>query len=76
MTEVTVAFPKSFKLAKIDIGLPTILLLPITTTCFPVKSILKCFKMNIIPLGVHGINLGLPITVILHFLDENHQHPL
>ena len=51
----------SFKLDKTETGLPTILLRPTTTTCLPFKSTSKCFNINIMPLGVHGINRGRPI---------------
>ena len=56
---MTVAFSLSISGA---IGFPTILLLPITTQCFPEISILLLFKSSIIPAGVHDTNPFLPIT--------------
>ena len=58
---VTVAFPIDLRLESTDTGLPTILLLPTTTTCFPLIGMLKCFNTYIMPFGVHGINRGLPM---------------
>jgi hypothetical protein len=58
---VTVALPKgSFLLSRMLIGLPITLLLPITTACLPVVSILKCYSNNMMPSGVAGTKVGSP----------------
>ena len=55
---VTVAFSLSMS---IDIGFPTMLLLPITTHSLPSISTLYLFNNSIIPYGVHEINPLFPI---------------
>ena len=57
---VTVAFSRSISNA---IGFPTMLLLPITTQCFPSISIFERFNNWIIPAGVQDKKPGSPIVI-------------
>src|SRR5687768_15805614 len=60
----TVALP-GFPLRdnKILMGVPTILLLPMTQHCFPLISILYLFSISMIPMGVAGRYAGSPSVI-------------
>lgn len=58
------------------IGFPTMLLLPITTQCFPAISILLRFNSWIIPAGVQETNPFSQPQVHRHSAGENHRHLL
>ena len=65
---VTVAFLFNKHCAK---GFPTILLLPITTACFPSISISYSSNIFITPYGVQEINVSSPISNLPTFIGLN-----